>query len=270
MTRNILTPAEAALLLSPRSETAVKCLEAGLLSLLSSGRIAVEASKSIFKEPALRLEPTLASEQPALPHHLAALEKALVDYNGRNRLSRTEVLHALQKSFGVGYGRYLHDEVAPGLIKRDLLARTDSKLLGLIPRVRYERTARGDALAAPLERLMGEIEQFPTLVGTSPDEAARLARSAGVMLMMSAKARRQLPALRKILDQRGDDHIPLISAAGTTREEDHGEGSAEIGDLSLAMEMSALLDGMDAVGDFTSGGDSSSSDGGDGGGGGGD
>jgi hypothetical protein len=268
MTRNILTPVEAALLLSPRSETAVKCVEAGLLSLLGSGRISVEASNGIFKEPALRLEPTPGSEQPAPPHHLAALEKALVDYNGRNRLTRTQVLHALQRDFGHGYGRYLHDEVAPGLIKRGLLARTDSKLLGLIPRVRYERTARGDALAAPLERLVADIEQFPTLVRTSPDEALQLARSAGVMLVMSAKARRQIPALRKILEQRGDDHIPIISASDTTTEEDRGEGSAEIGDLSLALDMSSLLDGMDAVGDFTSGGDSSSSDGGDGGGGG--
>src|SRR4028119_200096 len=100
MTRNMLTPAEAALLLSPRSETAVRCMEAGLLSLLSSGRIAVEASGGMFNEPALRLDPTPASEQPALPDHLAVLEKVLLDYNGRNRLSRTEVLHALQEGFG--------------------------------------------------------------------------------------------------------------------------------------------------------------------------
>jgi hypothetical protein len=88
------------------------------------------------------------------------------------------------------------------------------------------------------------------------------------MLVMSAKARRQIPALRKILEQRGDVHIPMISTSATTTEEDRGEGSAEIGDLSLALDMSSLLDGMDAVGDFTSGGDSSSSDAGDGGGGG--
>jgi hypothetical protein len=268
MTRNILTPVEAALLLSPRAETAVKCVEAGLLSLLSLERISVEASKGIFKEPALRLEPAPSSGKLAVPHHLAVLEKALVAYNGRERLARTEVLHALQNGFGHGYGRYLHDEVAPGLIKRDLLTRTDSKLLGLIPRVRYERTARGDALAAPLEQLMAEIEEFPALVRTSPNEALQLARSAGVILLMSAKARRQIPALRRILQERGDDHIPLIYASGTTTEEDDLEGSAEIGDLSLALDLSSLLDGMDAVGDFTSGGDSSSSDGGDGGGGG--
>jgi hypothetical protein len=198
------------------------------------------------------------------------LEKALVAYNGRESLARTEVLHALQNGFGHGYGRYLHDEVAPGLIKRDLLARADSKLFGLIPRVRYERTARGDALAAPLEQLVAELEQFPTLARSSPDEALQLARSAGVMLLMSAKARRQIPALRRILEDRGDGHIPLVYAAGSTTEEDEGAGSAEIGDLLLAFDMSSLLDGMDAVGDFTSGADSSSSDGGDGGGGGGD
>jgi hypothetical protein len=268
MTRNLLTPAQAALLLSPRPETAVKCLEAGLLSLLGLGRITIELLPGIFKEPALRLEPAPAPEQPALPEHLAAIEQALVGSKGRDRLSRTEVLHALQKRFGYGYGRYLHDSIAPGLIERGLLVRTDSKLLGLIPRVRYTRTAPGDALAAPLERLMAEIEKLPNLVRTSPGEALQLARSAGVLLVMSPKARRQIPALRKIFQERGGDHVPVMDGGGATRNEDGGDWPTELGDLSLTFEMGSMLDGLDAVGDFTSGGDSSSSDGGDGGGGG--
>jgi hypothetical protein len=42
----------------------------------------------------------------------------------------------------------------------------------------------------------------------------------------------------------------------------------DIVDLALSIEFETLFDGIDAVGDFTSGGESSSSDGGDGGGGG--
>lgn len=45
------------------------------------------------------------------------------------------------------------------------------------------------------------------------------------------------------------------------------EQMLEFGDMALALDAESLFDGLDAVGDFTSGGDSSSSDGGDGGGG---
>jgi hypothetical protein len=266
-TRNILSPAEAVFLLAPRAETAVKCVEAGLLGLLGTGRIYVEESGS-SKEPSLWLQETPSAADPALPRHLGALEEALRKYNGRSRLARTEVLHALQKGFGYGYGRYLHDEVAPGLVERQLLERTDSKLLGLIPRTRYQRTALGEALAEPMERLMGDLERFPALVRADPDAALRLARSAGVLLLMSPKARRQIPAMRKLLVERGEACASSIHFAGSTTEESGPDNAAELGDLSLALEMGTLLDGLEAVGDLTSDSDASGSDGGDGGGGG--
>jgi hypothetical protein len=80
---------------------------------------------------------------------------------------------------------------------------------------------------------------------------------------MSSKARRQIPALRKLLAERSEDQTTLMSMDG-----DPGSVPSELGDFSLALDMAPLLDGLDAVGDFTSDGDSSASDGGDGGGGG--
>jgi hypothetical protein len=265
--RNVLSPAEAVFLLAPRAETAVKCLEAGLLALLGTGRIYVEESGS-FKEPSLCLEEIPSAADPALPRHLVALEEVLVKYNGRSRLGRTEVLHALQRGFGHGYGRYLHDEVAPGLLERQLLERTDSKLLGLIPRTRYQRTALGEALAEPMERLMGDLERFPVLVRADPDAALKLARSAGVLLLMSPKARRQIPAVRRLLEDRGEAGAAPIYSSASTTDEGRSDEAAELGDLSLALEMGSLLDGLEAVGDFTSDSDGGASDGGDGGGGG--
>jgi hypothetical protein len=266
-TRHVLSPAEAVFLLAPRSETAVKCLEAGLLGLLGTGRIYVEEAER-SKEPSLWLEEIPSAADPALPQHLAALEEVLVKYNGRTCLAKNEVLHALQKGFGYGYGKYLHDEVAPGLVERQLLERTDSRLLGLIPRTRYKRTALGEALAAPMERLMGDLERFPALVRSDPDAALKLARSAGVLLLMSPKARRQIPAVRRLLDERGEDHAAPIYFSEGLMNEGAADNVAELGDLSLALDMGSLLDGLEAVGDLTSDGDGGASDGGDGGGGG--
>lgn len=268
MDRRLLTPAEAALLLAPASATATKCLQAGLLSLLGAGRISIEPSRSLFKPSALLLDRSGALTVTPLPSHLAALEQALLAYGKGDRLVSSEVLHALQKRFSLGFARYVHDQVAPGLIKRNLLTRTDSKWLGLFPRIRYNRTARGDALTAPIQRLMLAVEKVPSLIESDPDQAIRIARSAGVLLVMSPKARRQIPALRKLLAERGEDSTTLAYVPFESEKEPEWEQVLELGDMALEFDIAALFDGLDAVGDFTSGGDSSSSDGGDGGGGG--
>jgi len=67
MDRRLLTPAEAALLLNPMSSTASKCLQAALLSLLSTGRITIEQSSSPFKQSALLLKEKTTGP---LPSHL--------------------------------------------------------------------------------------------------------------------------------------------------------------------------------------------------------
>lgn len=270
MDRRLLTPAEAALLLAPASSTASRCLQAGLLTLLSTGRIAIELASGPFKQSALLLRREAAPTATPMPSHLKALEQGLFACSKGDRLVSSQVLHALQKRFGYGFGRYVHEEVAPGLIKRDLLIRSDRKWIGLFPRISYQRTARGAALAIPLERLVPAVERVPSLIDTDPDEALNVALSAGVLLVMSAKARRQIPALRKLLAERGDDFVPAAYMPLDTGEDgrDEVEQLLDFGDMALSFDVEALFDAIDAVGDFTSGGDSSSSDGGDGGGGG--
>lgn len=262
MDRRLITPAEAALLLSPSSSTASKCVQAALLSLLSVGRIEIEQSSNMFKQSALLLNPPSAAIE--LPAHLRAVEQALQVYGKSNRLVSSVVLQALQKRFGYGFGRYVHDHVAPGLAKRNLLTRQDGKWLGLFPRITYERTAGGDALAEPIKRLMVAVEQLPSLIDGDPDQALRIARSAGVLLIMSPKARRQIPALRKLLAECNDELVPLTYMVTDDENEDKVELEQllDLGDMTLSFDVDALFDGIDAAGDFTSGGDSSSSDGG--------
>ncbi len=268
MNRKLITPAEATVLIAPATSTATRCIQAGLLSLLGAERIGLEKKSSAFKQSALVLNPPTVPSTDSLPRHLVVLERALLDYGKGKRLVSSEVVHALQKRFGYGYERYLQDEVAPGLIERNLLTRTDSKRFGLFRRVTYQRTARGEALAAPLQRLLSAIETMPSLLTTDPEQAMRLARSAGVLLVMSPKARRQIPKLRKLLESRGEDWAALAIMPVASEREREEEQVLELGDMVLAFDVESLFDGLAAVGDFTSGADSSSSDGGDGGGGG--
>lgn len=267
MHKRLLTPAEAVLLLAPAGATAKKCIEAALLSLLDCGRIAVEQSSNPFKQPALMLTAPTAATAAALPSHLAAVEQALLGYDKGNRLVASQVLHALQKRFGHGFTRYVHREVAPSLMSRAMLSRTDSKWLGLFRRTVYRRLPPGDELAAPLERLMAAVERMPSLIRSDPEQALRLARSAGVLLILSPRARRKIPKLRKLLAERGDNGASVIYVPLESDREHEWEQVLELGDMALAFDLDSLFDGLDAVGDFTSGADGGSSEGGDGGGG---
>lgn len=266
--KRLLSPAEAGLLLDPGTNVASRCIQAGLLSLLDAGRIEFEPSTGLFGESALRVS-SRSGSGASLPSHLAALERALLDQGKGDRLVSSQVVQAFQQRFGYGYGRYVHDELAPGLIKRDLLVREDYKWLGIFSRVRYRRTAGGDALAMPIERLMAEIEDLPSLIKADPERAVRLARSAGVLLIMSPKARRQIPKLQKLLAERREDNVSFAYLPLESDDESDWNHLLELGDMALAFDMTDLFDMIDAVGDFTSG-DSGSSDGGGDGGGGGD
>ena len=257
-----MTPAEAGLLLAPDTDVASRCVQAGLLSLLAAGRIQFELSSNPFKQSAVRLLARSGSPAMPLPSHLDALERALVDYDKSDRLVATQIVYALHNRFGYGLRLYVHDVLAPGLIKRDLLVREDYKWLGLFPRIRYRRTRRGDALAAPLERLMAALEDLPSLIASDPDRAVRLARSAGVLLVMSPKARRKIPKLRQLLARRGGDSGSLPYLPLETDREREWEPLLELGDMALDFEMDGLFEMIDAVGDFTSGGDSSPDGGG--------
>lgn len=266
MDKRLLTPAEAALLLAPTGATAKKCIEAALLCLLNGGRIAVEQSKQC-KHSALLLTAPAAPTAAPIPAHLVAVEQALVNYGKGGRLVASQVLHALQKRFGHDFARYVHHEVAPSLMSRALLSRTDSKWLGLFSRIQYRRTPPGDELAAPLERLMVAVDRMPSLIRSDPEQALRLARSAGVLLILSPKARRKIPRLRKLLAERGGNGASMTYVPVECDRVPKWERVLELGDMTLAFDLVSLFDGLDAVGAFTSGADSSSSDGGDGGGG---
>jgi hypothetical protein len=269
MTHRLLTPAEAAFLLVPKASSASKCLQAALLSLLSTGRIAIDQPSSVFKEATLIVTRDAPPTAQTLPAHLKVVEEALTSFSADDRMVSARVLQALQKRFGSDFRRYIHDDVAPALVQRELLIRTDGRWLGLFPKISYERTKRGETIIAPLERLLSAVNQVPSLIERDPDAAIKIAMEAGALLVMSPPARRKLPALKKLLAERADGDVPLFTTTGIGNN-DGGEAERflDIADIEVSLDTATLFDSIDAVGDFTSGGDSSSSDGGDGGGGG--
>lgn len=265
MIRSLLSQAEAAFLLAPSGKSGGDCIRAAVLALIAQGRIAVAKKSS----PPGAYELVLGSDMGAdgLLPHLRTVELALRDKAGGGRLDRVGVLVALQKRFGYGFRRYVHEHIAPELIGMGHVVRLDRKWLGLIPRTSYELTATGQKVVAPLVRELTTLDNLPALVEQSPGQALQLAHSAGVMLVLSPVARRQLPRLRKLMDEddRGSGSLVLPGSDSGSVEgfEPHA--------WTAALEIGSLFDGVAAVCDATAAdGAGDGGGGGDGDGGGGD
>jgi hypothetical protein len=162
---------------------------------------------------------------------------------------RNQLSHALYKSFGPGFARYVHDVLAPPLIARGLLEVRRSRILGFIPFTRYRPTADTDALRASLRRLKAALDDLPSLIRKDPEQALQLVRSAGALLILSTRAKRQIPRLRKLLASRG----AAVHAVTPAPFEDNTIGwevAIERDELALKLPVTELLDAIETVGDL--------------------
>lgn len=262
MTDGPLLPAEAALLVEPRRSTAPQCIQAGLLTLLGRGHIAIEEQGRFLKTRYLRLRP---GDGEPLPRHLATLKNAIDVYASLGMARSDQVVRALQKAFGLDYRKYVHDILAPPLISAGLLRREERKFLGLIPYYRYERTAAGEAKVGRLIRLIEEAGGMKKLIRTDPDRAMLIAHLAGIMLVLSPAARAQLPKLKALMAERGTDGGAVYYTGSSSDESSDWRLEVDVGALDFSTDIGGMLDSICSVGDFT-GGDGGG-DGGDGGGG---
>lgn len=256
MTRVLLTQCEAAFLLSPRADTAPDCIRATMLALIAQGRMAIRegVASSCTSEVVLGSD----SGPEGLAEHQRVVESTLRERRRGGRLSASDVHSALSSKFGLSFRRYVHDHVAPSLIASGHVVRIDGKWLGLFPRTRYELTPRGVAAIEPLKRRLADLDELPALLKSDPDRALRLAHEAGVMLVLSPIARRQLPRLRRLMAEREGDggYTPLtgMPPAGI-------DTGFETAAWPLDPVDCGLLDGIWAVCDATTG-DTGSADGG--------
>jgi hypothetical protein len=249
-------------------------MEAGLLQLLANRRIAIGEAAKDRQSPMLMLREPINEPGPDSVQHLAALELCLRDAAGGGSLVGSSLASALQDRFGPAYKRFVHDEVAPSLVHRGLLKREDGKLLRLFPRIRYARTPAGDALAAVIQPRLFAAARIPALLKTDPGAAVRTARAAGLLLILSPKARRAVPALRKACAEYDDVDAVLALLSEEDRDTGDLECLLDLEALALSMDFEALLGALevviDAAADAAAGSSDGGGDGGDGGGGGGD
>ena len=196
-----LTPAEAAFLLKPSSSSAAQCLQAALLTLLDRGYLELGETGTFFNEKTLRLK---RGDLSLLPEHLSEVMTALSVFENGPVLTSSEVARALQRTFGAGYDTYIHEVLAPDVIRRGLVMREERKLLWLIPYTKYEHTPLGRARADRIAKLMDELGNLGDLLRRSPMRAEQLAKAAGVLLVLSPAARAHAATLKAML-QRNDN-----------------------------------------------------------------
>jgi hypothetical protein len=257
MTNGPLLPAEAALLIEPRRSSAPQCIQAALLTLLGRGHIAIEEEGRLLKTRYLRLRP---GDSEPLPRHLATVKNALDVYTRFGRARSDQAVRSMQKAFGNDYRKYVHEILAPPLISRGLLKREERKFLGLIPYYHYERTMAGEAKVRPLIRLLDEAGGIKKLIRNDPDRAIRIARMAGVLLVLSPAAKAQIPKLKALMADRSSDGGSGAYYVDSGSDESGIELGVDFGSFDFSTDIGGWLDSIGSVGDFTGG------DGGDGGG----
>lgn len=267
MAPDLLTPAEAALLLKPSSFSGGKCLQAALMTLLARRHVELGEAEGIFKQKTLRVR---ESEGDALPAHLSAVKHALMAEASYRELKASDVVRALQRAFGSDYRRYVHERLAPGLIRHGLLRREDRKFLGLIPYVKYLLTAEGQERADRIAAVVDELGDIKRILRDDPARARQLAQAAGILLVLSPAARAEAGKIKAIMQSNSDGGVAVFDSNSGDDERSSGwEIGVDVGDFSFATDAFDLLDGIGAAGDFIGGdGGGDGGDGGDGGGGG--
>jgi hypothetical protein len=144
--------------------------------------------------------------------------------DGRASAGASEVSSALRNVFGADHGGYVHDHVAPALIARGLISRSDRKWLGLIPYIHYEVSAGGRRRAQYIGALLDELAQMKSLVRSDPHRARRLLEAAGVLVILSPQARAQAKKLKSLVQERSDG--ATVTYGG------EGSGEWQIGSMS--------------------------------------
>lgn len=260
MTAQPLLPAEATLLVKPARSSATHCIQAALLTLMGQGHLTIEEEGRFIKRRFLNLRHV---DGDPLPPHLAIVKNCFDVRDNGGRVRSDQAVRSLQKAFGSGYRTYVHDVLAPPLIARGLLRREERKFLGLIRYLHYESTMAGEAKVATLRKLLDEAGGIKKLISTDPDRAIRIARAAGVLLILSPEAKAQLPRLKVLMHDRGSGDGGGVYPCDDSNDSDWNTG-IDLSTFDFATEFS-MLDSIGSVGDFT-GDDGGGDSGGDGGG----
>ena len=258
-----LTPSEARVLTDPKGHVGPAALLAGARFLLATGALRAEShTHTRWWRSQSQLCLTVPDTAPSAPH-LRALQDALGQATQKRPcLAPGEIALHLQKTFGVGYGRFL-SVVRADLQDRGLLHESERRTLG-VPWRQWERTGLGESAFAVLEGRLADARTIPELLGRDPAQAAAVAAGLGGLLLAFDELRPHYPELAEALrrhDRDSDDPAWMSAADGAGTAVNMAVEFGLADGLPDALDVLGALDGV-FDGAFDAGSDGGSADGG--------
>jgi len=178
-----LTPAEAMLLLEPRTGLSTRLFKLSAMGLLMRRVLRAEAVQKkgwLARGAETRLQ---AFPGPALPAHEAAVVEVVRTAARKNPQGATalEVVAAARQTYGASLDSYRKMQVLPALIGRGLI---EMKRGGLLRFKRPTLTPAGEAAQTELKALLDRARQVPAWLDTNPGQAAATAASLGLLVLL--------------------------------------------------------------------------------------
>lgn len=261
-----LSPLDVLVLRDPNAPVGPRAMRLALRLLAARGLI-TDASTAPARwsggQRRLRVAPTAGDLPPALAAVAGAIRGPAAP--GEVVLATTELIRRLQRAFGVGYPRFLRDQLRLPLVARGLLVVETYKQLWVFTRRRYRFTEAGLHVRARVDRDVAALDGLPALLTNAPQRAARVAASLGALVLLDDALRPHHAALAAAMREHGaSDVAGAAGAMELLEDEERRERWADGIDALGHVDWGDAFDTIDGVGDAFDAGDGG--DGGDGGG----
>ena len=243
-----LTPAEAMLLLEPRSGLSTRLFKLSAMGLLMRRVLRAQSVQKTgwrARGTEMRIQ---AFPGPALPAHEAAVVEVVRVAARKNAQGATalEVVAAARKTFGASLDSYRKAQVLPALVGRGLI---EMKRGGLFRFKRATLTPAGEAAQAELKALLDRARQVPAWLDTNPGQAAATAASLGLLVLLVEELKPHMRRLAQAAQAAAVDdpssyhqhHGGTDGARGEPK--DGGAGAAGAEGLGAGMLAGGLMEG---------------------------
>ncbi len=262
--------AEAAVLLSLPRPDARKAIKIGLFSLLLQQvlRLEVEERHGLLRTRQvvrLRIGPAAPRPLSDAAQSLLAVVRAVRDG------TLPQIVNQARRQYGRTLAGFVHNCVAPALIRRGLAQERRTRLLGLLSYRRIDLTPAGEAERRRLEGAMHEARSIPALLDRDPAAAVALAAATGTAILLVDELKPHYRRLSEAMrapnggDPAGSIDVTSRPTGGGERADDDLTGL----DFDFAAIDFGVFDSFDTgFAAFDAGFDAASDGGGDSGGGG--
>jgi hypothetical protein len=184
-----ISPAEAVILLDPKTSSGQDPLKIALFSLLARGAIQLEKRTSCraiwFKKnsPYLLVGSATNLNLPPYADALLHMVRQAHDLNLR------EFVDLAHKHFGGNFGEFRTGWVLPTLVEQGLLQTKEKKVLGVIPRTAIKYTPAGLDERIRIEATLMKARTIPKLLKADPKQAVSAILAVGSLHMLIEELR---------------------------------------------------------------------------------